>query len=372
MKRITIDCAWILIIPLLTACAASDPPGGAAADRPGGAATKAAPTMLAPFGRGGPSQVSPHGRLDVGDARRINLAFTPDGTALAYNSEIDGKIHLVSTADPTRELGALDGSFERVHALAVSPDGAWLAATGSSSTGGAVLQIWDLRLAAVKAQLTDVYFQDLAFSPDSSRLIAAGGRDLVVYAVPDLKSVFSDPDGLGAAAFSPNGSSVAYVSGTSSPVITVYDLASQRVERSLTLPNTFTTVTIASLAFSPAGDRLAAAEVEGPALIWDLEKGGDPLVILPPDSGPCYVAFNPDGSSLVTLGSGVFIATPRPGGAAGFRQEPDRMTVRIWNAADGTEIGAFRNAWVTALAFSRDWRSAATADGRYVYTWEVR
>lgn len=364
MKRITIACAWVLIIPLLAACAASAPPGAAA--------TEAIQTTPAPFGRGGPSLVSLHGKLDVGDAMRINLAFTPDGTALAYSSEIDGGIHLVSTVDPTRELGALDGSFGRVHALAVSPDGAWLAAAGGLSSGGAALQIWDLRQADLKAQLTDVYYQDLAFSPDSARLIAAGGRDLVVYAVPDLKPVFTDPDGQDAAAFSPNGGSVAYVSGSGSPVITVYDLASQRVEHRLAIPEHFTTVTIASLAFSPAGDRLAAAEVEGPALIWHLAKGGDPLVILPPDSGPCYLAFNPDGSSLVTLGSGVFIATPRPGEAAGFHQSPDRMTVRIWDAADGSQIGAFRDPWVTALAFSRDWRSAATADGRYLYTWEVR
>jgi WD40 repeat protein len=110
------------------------------------------------------------------------LAYSTDGERLFVAGRGEVLIHAAepaaggedgTTAGP---LARLAGEAERLHALAVSPDGSLLAAAGGSPGLFGELQVWEV--AATKLRRFHRIGKDTlfaaAFSPDGSRLLAAG------------------------------------------------------------------------------------------------------------------------------------------------------------------------------------------------------
>jgi WD40 repeat protein len=76
-----------------------------------------------------------------------------------------------------RSLGVLRGHWDKVYAVAFSPDGATLA-TGSNDT---TIRIWDVATGDEMTQLRghDAYVYSLAFSPDGRMLVSGSGDGTV-------------------------------------------------------------------------------------------------------------------------------------------------------------------------------------------------
>ena len=136
----------------------------------------------------------------------IGMAFAPDGKILALGNFMKGCVELfdVTTGSKT---GELTGQTGRLRALAISPDGQWLAAGGFDQT----IHLWHLASRSEMRQLhghrSVVY--SLAFSPDS-RQLASGGFDGTVrfWAVTPLPPPPAITNVFGPFAFSADGNRI--------------------------------------------------------------------------------------------------------------------------------------------------------------------
>jgi len=108
------------------------------------------------------------------------------------------------------------------------------------------------------------------------------------------------------------------------------------------------------IAFSPDGQRLAAAGDDGAVMVWSLAAARS-VMVLGGHTGQVYdVVFSPDGRRLATAG--------------------DDTTVKLWDAADGAEVFTLRGhtGAVLGVAFSPDGRCLASASiDRTMRIWEL-
>ena len=234
-----------------------------------------------------------------------------------------------------------------VEAVAVSPDGAWLA-TGTFDD--AVAHLWDLD---TRRRLRSLHHQgpvvDLAFSPDGSRFASASwdqtprAWDLEpADAIVPLAAVRR----IDAVAFSPDGSRLVTAHADGS--------AGVRDARTGTLLLTLEghALDVLAVAFSPDGTRLATASWDGTARMWNA-RTGSPTQQLRGHTGPIHaVTFSPDGARLATAG--------RDG------------TARIWDATTGE---AHRVLWhegpVVDVVFSSDEQLLTLDRGGAVRAWPL-
>lgn len=283
----------------------------------------------------------------------------------------------------------LEGKRSGICTVAWAPDGRTLCA----GTRDGSVALWDLTAGAERRVLTfdtrlEHYDFEIALAPDG-RTLAAGGQYLPL-AFRDLDTgeplalVHLEPTtGAFSLAFSPDGRSFAAVpmrGADGQHDLRRWDLATRN---ELAPPLMAHGCTIASLAFAPDSQRLAAYVFDRTMRVFDLAAGREAACWRAP-SEVTGLAWLPDGGTLVVTHSRSVVLWDTTRGRATAKLKghtrrindvavaPDGRTlctasddgsVRRWSAADGACLATFdlKMGRARALAFSPDGQTLAAA-----------
>lgn len=209
------------------------------------------------------------GTRSIGNQRLLQLALSPDGSRLATAGYGEAGLTSLKVWDSAsgRELRTLGiPSREQYYAIAISPDGRYLAALQRG-----LIKLWDIKTGNPGPTLGDgrTQISGMAFSPDSTRLAAlAYGRGSVikVWGIADAQELANlqaeGNDRFASLAWSrPDGRIIATAlyDGT----VQLWD-ASGTPLRSLQVTER---IAVSGLSFSPDGRRLATS-FQGGTTLW--------------------------------------------------------------------------------------------------------
>ena len=237
-----------------------------------------------------------------------------------------------------------------VHALAIAPDGSWLASAG----GDRMVRLWDPTTGQVLHSLIDHTSGILvvAVAPDSSWLASAGHDGAIRIwdpATGQTRHILTGHTStVRTLAVAPDGSWLA--SGGGDRMVRIWDPVTGRVLQSLAGH----TGDVLVLVVAPDGSWLASAGHDGTIRIWDPATGQTRHTLTGHTSTVRTLAVAPDGSWLASGGNG--------------------PTVRIWDVQTGESRHTLSHAagLVQALAVAPDgsWLASAYNDGA-VTIWDL-
>ena len=258
---------------------------------------------------------------------------------------------LPDLADPALRR-VLSGHTGWVNAVAVAPDGSWLASAGWDGT----VRIWDTATGQERVVLSGhvdpVVVAAVAVAPDGSWLATASADRMVRIwdtATGQERAVLSGHDGwVYAVAVAPDGSWLASASGDGT--VRIWDAANGK-EQAVLFGHT---LRVYAVAVAPDGSWLASGGWDGKVRIWDTATWQQRAVLSGHTREVKAAAVAPDGSWLAT--------------ASGDR------TVRIWDTATRQEravlFGHTREVKAVAVAPDGSWLATGGADGT-VRIWDT-
>ncbi|MBN1554613.1 MAG: WD40 repeat domain-containing protein [Phycisphaerae bacterium] len=181
--------------------------------------------------------------------------------------------------------------------LAIAPDGRTAA---SLETGGRIC-VWDLTAGRMLREFPGPAdgVEDARFLPDGNTLAtsSSAGNQIVLWDVRTGEKRKTIPAETFSLAISPDGKRLAYRKDNA---VTVYNLDTDTIERVLT-PHEFG-IGHYSFAFSPDGKTLAAAELGGDVILWNLVTGKELIEYHGPHGDGLEIVFHPDGKSVFVAG----------------------------------------------------------------------
>ncbi|MFE2132027.1 NB-ARC domain-containing protein [Streptomyces sp. NPDC059466] len=252
-------------------------------------------------------------RVLTGHAGTVSaVAISPDGTWLATGGD-DRAVRIWDVATG-RITATLTDHASRVTAVAISPDGTWIA-TGDNS--GAV-RIWDVATGQITATLAgrDGPLSAVAISPDGTWLATRADGTVRIWDAATGQSTATLTGHAGrvyAVAISPDGTWLA--TSSRDRTVRIWDAATGRTTATLTSQ----TGRVIALAISPDGTWLATGDNIGAVRLWDAATGRT-TTTLTGHTDPVYaVAISPDGTWLASVADG---------------------TVRIWDTTTRGTVGA--------------------------------
>jgi WD40 repeat protein len=237
-----------------------------------------------------------------------SAALSPDGRTLAVACQ-DGTVMLWVIA--TGQITALTGSAGQVESVAFSPDGRTLASSqtqppqpgpdspeaGSTTT----VRLWDLATgqATTLSSLQGRYAgKALAFHPSGRILASSPGLDGTIQLqhldTGQVTILTGHAYGIGAAAFSPDGRTLA--TGSDDATIRLWDLATGQTTVILTPHGGY----VVSVTFSPDGRTLASASIDRTVRLWDPATGQPTATLFGHTEFVSSAAFSPDGHTLAS------------------------------------------------------------------------
>ncbi|MGY4920261.1 NB-ARC domain-containing protein [Streptomyces sp. 900116325] len=246
-----------------------------------------------------------------GDTRPVlAVAIAPDGTWLATAGETYVHDEAVRIWDPAsgKQTATLTGNTIMVQELAIAPDGTWLAL---AAAGG--VQIWDRASGKQTATLTGHTgsVTAVAIAPDGTWLATAGGYDgtLRVWdraTGQQTATLIGHTDGVNGLAIAPEGTWLATTSGDGT--LRIWDRATAQQTATLTGH----TDRVEAVAIAPDGTRLATVGDDATVRIWD-RAAEQVLTMMRTDGRLSSCAWTSDGSGLVVGGEhGVYSYRFRP------------------------------------------------------------
>lgn len=269
-----------------------------------------------------------------------SLAYSPDGKRLAASNR-NGPVRILD-AETGRELKMFSGDLGRAQAAVYSPDGQWLAAAEQNG----VIKLWNTLTGGQKLfrQNQSGAVLTLAFTPDSQKL-ASGNFDGTVRiwdiaAGHELAALKEHKKQVKSVAFSPDGETLA--SGSYDETVKVWNLPRRQFLFSLSYPRLVNCV-----AFSLDGKLLAIGGWGGSVSLWELATRKEARTWDAHAEHVASLSFSPVGNRLARN----LIAT------AGGR------TVKFWDAESGRlagELTKFSDS-ASSIAFSPNGANLAVA-----------
>ncbi|MFC9971639.1 helix-turn-helix domain-containing protein [Spirillospora sp. NPDC127200] len=300
----------------------------------------------------------------------LSAAFGPDGRLVTGHA--GGEVRLWNAAGEATVLGTAKGS---VRGVSVAPDGR----VASAHDDG--VRIWDPagRSEPVKLEVPGRSVASVAFSPTGQRLATGGsGSPLHVWSMSGKRPrlIRAAPrGGPEEVAFSRAGPWAATVEGD---VPRLWNVLEELVPTELTGHSP----RLNGVAFSQAGDRVAAFGADGLIRVWSTGGDADPLVLRTPGGDPRGAAFDSSGKTLTSVDAdgtlrhwdvavgeqapsdGRLVALSPDGGtlataaSAMSLTRPQDLHVRIWRGSERLDVRGPSDA-AYRIALSPDGRQMA-------------
>jgi WD40 repeat protein len=291
--------------------------------------------------------------------RRSPVFAVVFATLLWSNGGVWSQTAPAAPAIPAILLGTFKGHTSSIQCTAVSPDGG-LVATGAADK---TLRLWNTQDGSECFRLT---FQNtcasVSFSADGSRLVAAGGEQVVVVdprAAKSVKTLFA-PAAVTQVGISADGKIVqasgARLQGSVSggKVVetfrdawaTVWDVATEK--ELLAVKDA-----VPRGGFAPGGNTMALMDATGSICLWNIAANASMATVHADGGRIVAAAFSPDGK--------LFAAGNYAGGRG---DNGDDKTLRIWETATGRERQALAGhlKGIYGLTFSADGRRLWASD----------